>query len=154
MMDQEPPRQERSATGALIERDSDGSRDAMPVLFRTEPNLRSPLVDHHVGEVVPRGLGSEGPTLLLPPARAFIRPAAWAIVVAAPLLVLIGWQVAAVLGALAAVARELDARFRRANVSFAQGFLPFRDRSAWPRGVQEEDEVHWNWSPRVRNRPA
>jgi hypothetical protein len=81
-----------------------------------------------------------------------VRWAGSAALVALPLLLLVGWQVALILGGLAAIARELDRRIRRANITFAEGFLPFRDRSGWPRGVQEEDGVHWNWSPHARNR--
>lgn len=29
---------------------------------------------------------------------------------------------------------------------FASGFLPYRARMDWPRGVQEEEPVPWTWS--------
>jgi hypothetical protein len=29
---------------------------------------------------------------------------------------------------------------------FAQGFLGFRSDLAWPRGVQEDDDVRWQWA--------
>ncbi len=30
---------------------------------------------------------------------------------------------------------------------FGDGFLGFRDEVGWPRGVQEDDDFHWSWSP-------
>jgi len=150
-VDHEPLPQKRSATSELIEAGPEQGSGTSPVLYRPEPKFRSPLVKSRHVEAPRRNPDSEVPTLALPSARALLRPTAWAALVAAPLLLLIGWQIALVFGVLAAATRELDARFRRANISFAEGFLPFRDRSAWPQGVQEEDGVHWHWSPRARN---
>jgi len=37
---------------------------------------------------------------------------------------------------------------------FASGFLPYRARLEWPRGVQEEDPVPWSWTgPRKPDGP-
>jgi len=37
---------------------------------------------------------------------------------------------------------------------FASGFLPYRAKLEWPRGVQEEDPVPWSWtSPRKPDLP-
>jgi hypothetical protein len=30
--------------------------------------------------------------------------------------------------------------------TFAAGFMPYRAAAGWPRGVQEEEPVAWNWS--------
>jgi hypothetical protein len=31
--------------------------------------------------------------------------------------------------------------------SFGAGFVGYRPDTAWPQGVQEDDDVHWNWRP-------
>ena len=33
--------------------------------------------------------------------------------------------------------------------SFGAGFVGYRPDTAWPQGVQEDDDVHWNWRPRT-----
>ena len=38
-------------------------------------------------------------------------------------------------------------RTSRSLDTFAAGFLPYRS-AGWPQGVQEEEPVHWSWSPR------
>jgi hypothetical protein len=35
----------------------------------------------------------------------------------------------------------------RVPFSFGQGFVGYRPDMAWPQGVQEDDDVHWNWRP-------
>lgn len=57
-----------------------------------------------------------------------------------------GLFVAAVVAA-AAVLRNAS---RRATFTFGEGFLGYRSDMGWPRGVQEDDEVRWNW----RTHPA
>ena len=34
------------------------------------------------------------------------------------------------------------------SFSFGQGFVGYRPDPAWPQGVQEDDDVHWNWRSR------
>lgn len=34
---------------------------------------------------------------------------------------------------------------RHLPFSFGQGFIGYRADLGWPRGVQEDDDVHWNW---------
>ena len=154
-MQSEAPHQDRSPSPDMVECGLDGAREPTPVLFRPEPHLRSPLIEHRVTGIRARDAAPEAPAWALPSARALVRPAAWAIVLAAPMLVLIGWQMAALMGTLAAVMRELDVRLRRANITFAEGFLPFRGGAPWPHGVQEEDEIRWNWSRRAgQGRPS
>jgi hypothetical protein len=149
-MDHQPLRHDRSAL-ELVEVGPERVADEPPVLHRLQSQIHSPLAEPRLVEPIRREPSPEALTLPLPSARTVVRSAAWAGLVATPLLLLLGWQVALVLGGLAAATRELDGRLRRANISFADGFLPFHDRSGWPRGVQEEDGVHWNWSPRARN---
>ena len=36
--------------------------------------------------------------------------------------------------------------------SFGEGFVGYRPDTAWPRGVQEDDDVRWDW--RVRDAPS
>jgi len=36
---------------------------------------------------------------------------------------------------------------RHLPFSFGQGFIGYRADLGWPRGVQEDDDVHWNWRP-------
>jgi hypothetical protein len=31
--------------------------------------------------------------------------------------------------------------------SFGAGFVGYRSDTGWPQGVQEDDDVHWNWRP-------
>jgi hypothetical protein len=120
-------------------------------MYRPEPRFCSPLAEARRVEPLRRDPSADALTLPLPSAGSVIRSAGWAALVATPLTLLLGWQVAVVAAGLAVVTRELDRRFNRANISFAAGFLPFRDGSGWPQGVQEEDGVQWNWSPRPRN---
>ena len=36
----------------------------------------------------------------------------------------------------------------RVPFSFGEGFLGYRPDPAWPQGVQEDDDVHWDWRTR------
>jgi hypothetical protein len=149
-MDHEPLSDDRTAP-ELIEAGPEHGSGPSPVLYRPEPRFRSLLAESRPVEPVGRDPSVDAFTLPLPSVGSVVRSAGWAALVAIPLLLLLGWQVALVSGALAVVTRELDRRFGRANISFAAGFLPFRDGLGWPHGVQEEDGVQWNWSPRPRN---
>lgn len=86
-----------------------------------------------------------GPALFLPPLRAFVGPSRFAVLVAVPLLLLVTWQLAVVGGIGAAVAREVRRRAERLPFTLADGFLPYRPDPGWPQGVQEDDDVKWNW---------
>ena len=44
-------------------------------------------------------------------------------------------------------ARLLHAADRLVPFSFGEGFVGYRGDPAWPRGVQEDDDVHWTWRP-------
>lgn len=54
--------------------------------------------------------------------------------------------VAGAIGFLAVGYRRID---RRITFSFGEGFLGYRSDLGWPHGVQEDDDVHWNWSGRA-----
>jgi hypothetical protein len=51
--------------------------------------------------------------------------------------------------ALVALVRFID---RHVSFSFGEGFVGYRGDPAWPRGVQEDDDVRWDWRPRTANR--
>ena len=61
----------------------------------------------------------------------------------------IGLALIGVVG-LASLLRSAD---RRLPFSFGEGFVGYRADLGWPRGVQEDDDVHWAWrAPRQLNR--
>lgn len=133
---------------------SDGSvaidPDPVVVLFRPVAQMRSPIVARRSARPGPADAPKARPDLpsfLLPSARELVRPTIWAIVAAVPILVLFGWLPATVTGLLAAVTRAVHTRVGRATFSFGDGFVAFRGYDRWPQGVQEDDEVRWNWSP-------
>lgn len=144
-MDQRSPGRPYAVDWELLERPSDAGSDVAPVLLRPVAHLRSPIVEHRSTEPLPPD--SDRPSLVILPVRELIAPLAWAVLPAIPVLALLGWQAALIVGAAAALIRELDSRVGRATFSFGDGFLPFRPLNAWPQGVQEEDDVRWNWSP-------
>lgn len=53
----------------------------------------------------------------------------------------VGLALAGIVG-LAVVIRSAD---RRLPFSFGEGFVGYRTNLGWPRGVQEDDDVHWSW---------
>jgi hypothetical protein len=50
-------------------------------------------------------------------------------------------------GAMAVGLIALDVVSRRQGFEFAHGFLGYRGLQPWPRGVQEDDDFHWRWTP-------
>ena len=46
---------------------------------------------------------------------------------------------------------QLGAICRRVPFTFGEGFLGYRSDTAWPQGVQEDDDFRWNWRPRERS---
>jgi hypothetical protein len=135
----------------LIEREDDAASAVRPVLLRPVASVRSPILEHRPIEA--RAPGQGRPGLTVPPVRALIGPLIWAIVPASLVLVLSGPLPAIVLGLLIVVIRASGRRVGLSNISFADGFLPYRPDDGWPRGVQEEDVVHWNLAP-LRNAGA
>lgn len=114
--------------------------------------LRSPIMEHRLVE--PLRADEDTPGVLLPPLRIFVGPSGLALLVAAPVLLVAGWQLALVAGAVALVARGLDRLVSRAPFSLGDGFLPYRPETGWPQGVQEDNDVHWNWSKARMGRGA
>jgi hypothetical protein len=116
-----------------------------PVSVAPVSRMRSPIMEHRL--IVPLPPRDDRPTVLLPPLRAFIGPSAFALLAAAPALLVAGLQVALIFAVVAPALRELHRRASRATFSFGEGFIPYPAQLSWPKGVQEDDEVRWNWSP-------
>lgn len=49
-------------------------------------------------------------------------------------------------GALACAGVGVRSIDRRVTFSFGEGFIGYRGDPVWPHGVQEDDDVHWNWN--------
>jgi hypothetical protein len=64
-----------------------------------------------------------------------------------PFLFVAGGDWLWVIGGLTIAAIALHELARRATFTFAEGFLAFRNRDEWPRGVQEEYDVRYSWPP-------
>lgn len=134
----EPPDQE------LIEASSTAGWSITLMLFRPAPRFRSPIMEARPFQPVPHDRDRRAVTV--PAARDVIRPIGWAMLLAVPILVVVGWQVALFVGVASAIIRAVDGRIARSNLSFADGFIGFRGEHAWPKGVREDDDVRWNWS--------
>lgn len=128
----------------LVEPSSTAGWSIALVLFRPVPRFRSPIMERRPIRPLPRDPDGRGMTL--PAARDVIRPIAWAMLLAIPVLVVLGWQVALFMAAASAIVRGVDGTIARSNLSFADGFIGFRGEAGWPKGVQEDDDVRWNWS--------
>jgi hypothetical protein len=144
-MDQRPPGRSHATDPELPEGTSEAVWDLAPVLAGSPPHVRSTIVEQRSAELPPPN--PDRPSLVIPPVRELIRPLAWAFVPAVPVAALLGWQPAVIVGAAAVLIRELDRRVGRANASFGDGFLTPRPPDARPTGVQEDDDVRWNWTP-------
>jgi hypothetical protein len=107
-------------------------------------HLRSPILEHRPVEALPPTI--ERPVVELPPLQAFIGPARFALIVAAPVLLFVGVQVALIVAVAAPFVRALRDRADRTTISLGEGFLPYRPETAWPHAVQEDNDVRWNWS--------
>ena len=55
-------------------------------------------------------------------------------------------RAAMIVGSLAIATYGIRLTDRHVTVSFAAGFIGYRSDLGWPHGVQEDDDVHWNWS--------
>ena len=128
----------------MIERQAVGGWDVWPELVLASGRLRSPILEHRVPQPIPPD--PEQVTVALPAARDALRPIGWATLIALPALVLLGWEAAIAIGFTGALIRAVDGRVARSDLSFASGFLGYRAEPGWPRGVQEDDDVRWNWS--------
>lgn len=144
-MIEDAPRRSNTADHELIEGAYDGGPRVIPEAVAPASRLRSPIMEPRRIDLPPPD--DDRPAVLLPPLRAFVGPSGFALLVAAPVLLLAGWQWAVIAGLGAAACRELDRRIGRAGFSLGDGFLPYRPQTGWPQGVQEDDDVRWNWSP-------
>lgn len=139
------PQQRPDAPGAeLLEGVDHTGPIVVPVSVAPASRLRSPIMEHRPIEFLPAN--HDRPTVLLPPLRAIIGPSGLALLIAVPMLVVAGLQVALISSLGAAVLPELHRRASRMTFAFGEGFLPYRAQTVWPQGVQEEDDVRWNWS--------
>jgi len=57
-------------------------------------------------------------------------------------------------GALICAGAGMRSIDRHIPFSFGEGFVGHRSDPAWPRGVQEDDDVHWHWMPGRSGRQA
>jgi hypothetical protein len=130
--------------GELLEGADRTGPSVVPVSVAPASRLRSPIMEHRPIEPLPAD--HDRPTMLLPPLRAFIGPSGLTLLIAAPMLLVAGLQVALISALGAVVLHELHRRASRVTFSFGEGFLPYRTQTGWPQGVQEDDDVRWNWS--------
>ncbi len=146
-MDQGSQRRSHAPDLGLIE-DSETSVRLAPVLVRPAAHLRSPILAPHspgsAAAAAPEPADPDRPVLEVPaiPAAELLRAMAWALLPATLVLLLVGWLPAVIVGVVALGARAM----RHATFGFGDGFLPFRAQDGWPRGVQEDNDVHWNWT--------
>jgi hypothetical protein len=128
----------------LVERSAALGWVAWPDLVRPVPHLSSPIMRRRV--IVPLPPDPDRLAFSVPPVRDVVGPMAWGMLIALPILVLIGWQVAVVGAVVATIYRAVDQRASRLEFSFADGFLGFRTTTQMAYGVREDNDVRWNWS--------
>jgi hypothetical protein len=121
-----------------------------PIAVAPIARLRSPIFEHRAFEPLPPR--DDRPTVLLPPLRTFVGPSGFALLVATPVFLVAGLPLALVVAVVAPVVRAIHRRVSGSTFSFAEGFMAYRE-PAWPQGVQEDNDVRWNWSA-VGNRPG
>jgi hypothetical protein len=114
-----------------------------PIAVAPIARLRSPIMEHRAFEPLPPR--DDRPTVLLPPLRTFVGPSGFALVAAAPVFLVAGLPLALVVAVVAPVVRAIHRRINGSTFSFAEGFMAYRE-PAWPQGVQEDNDVRWNWS--------
>ena len=135
----------RSLPGVeLIERAAVTGWMVWPELVRPDPTIRSPIMDPRRREILPPD--PDRTTLMLPAARDLLGPMTWAMLIALPVLAMIGLQAALIVWGTATFIRTVDGRLARSDLSFASGFIGYRGPMELPHGVREDDDVRWNWS--------
>jgi len=142
-MTQDPTERSKAAHQDPFE---DGDRmgpRVTPVPVAPAARLRSPIMEHRAFEPLPPS--DDRPTVLLPPLRTFVGPSGFALLVATPVFLVAGLPLALVVAVVAPVVRAIHRRISRSNFSFVEGFIAYRE-PAWPQGVQEDNDVRWNWS--------
>jgi hypothetical protein len=143
-MAHDSPRQQSSPGVELIERPAVTGWMVWPELVRPDPTIRSPIMDPRRRQILPPD--PDRTTVMLPAGRDLLGPMTWAVCIALPVLVVIGWQAAVLAWVVTAIVRTVDGRLARSDLSFASGFIGYRGAPEWPRGVREDDDVRWNWS--------
>lgn len=143
-MSRDAPRRAEAAAEELLDAERVVPRI---VAFPVEPAgaLRSPILEHRPIRPLPRD--AMGLTVALPPIGALVGPSRIALLVAAPVWLAISLQAALLVAVVAFAYRFMHGLGDRAGFSIGEGFLPYRARLDWPQGVQEDDDVRWNWSP-------
>ena len=58
-------------------------------------------------------------------------------------------RAAIIVGSLGLAAGGIRLIDRHVTFSFGAGFIGYRSDLGWPHGVQEDDDVHWNWTRRA-----
>jgi hypothetical protein len=139
----DPTHRARGADPEPFEDGSDAGPRVSPIAVAPISRLRSPIMEHRFAEAPAR---HDQPVLELPPLHALVGPARFALIVAAPVLLFVGLQVALVVAVVAPLLRAVHDRMERTTISLGDGFLPYRAETGWPQGVQEDNDVHWNWS--------
>jgi len=128
---------------------------------RVEGSISSPLLRAHGSEPVDDEAAvanAAEPQFDTPWSGATVSARAWLLPGAAVLG--IGAAVAAgdprvgIVAAVPIVLVRLAMTFdRNVPFSFGEGFIGYRSHMEWPRGVQEDDDVHWSWRPAQRPAP-
>lgn len=115
-----------------------------PVVVPVEPlgRIHSPILESRRTE---RTASDHVSTFVIPPLNELASPSGVALLIAAPLLVLVGWQLALIAVVTVTIVREVERRIP-ASYSLAAAFMGYRPDDGWPQGVQEDDDVRWNWS--------
>ena len=121
---------------------------------RVEPAgpIRSPVMAgfQHNDLEEPEPPETPSPTALLEAARRLAKPTGWAVG-----MLLIGFAgtgdlfVSTLAGIAAGVVRSIQVVDRGIPFTFGEGFVGFRADLGWPRGVQEDDDMHWSWPGRT-----
>ena len=138
--------------------DADGAVGAPDVrLQRVEPAVSiGSAVAHDLDQEASDAAGGPDLRALVAAVRApVIRNGLVLVGLMASLAVAVGDVRVGLVGALIPAA-VVPIRFidRHVTFSFGAGFVGFRADMGWPHGVQEDDDVHWNWRPRPVNHPA
>ncbi|MBI3749910.1 MAG: hypothetical protein HY262_13860 [Chloroflexi bacterium] len=106
-------------------------------------HLHAARIDDRAIELLAQG--RDRPSVALPPLGDLLGMLAWSLVPAVPLLALVDWQAAAVVGGAGLLVREIRRRGGRPEATFANGFLQFQGDEGRARGIQEDDDVRWRW---------
>ena len=106
-------------------------------------HLGSPLLDHRIvrAPVDPELTVPVGPIV-----RMAVRLAAPAVAAAIVVYVIAGLPAAILVAFVGSAARLTGRVGKRAQFTFGEGFLPFRADLGWPHGVQEDDDMRWQWT--------